>query len=88
MIGSDSEEEVKVTVKTMKNNKAVEPDAVSMEMWKILENISIGWFKNLFNTVIIKGKMPENCKKSFTVTICKGNRGMQNCENFGVLQYI
>jgi len=43
----------------MKKKKVVGPDEVSVEVWKILGNISIRWLKDIFNKLLIEGKMPE-----------------------------
>lgn len=72
LIGLVSEEEVKITENMIKKKKVVEPDEVSIEMRKILEDVSIGWSKDLFNMGLIKGKILEDWRKSFVVPIFKG----------------
>jgi len=52
-------EEVKAAVRAMKKKKVVGPDGVSSEMWKILGDVSIGRLKDLFNKLLLEGKMPE-----------------------------
>jgi len=63
LIGLVSEEEVKDAVMAMKKKKAVGPNEVPVEVWKILGDVSIGWLKDLFNKVLIEGKMPEGWRE-------------------------
>jgi hypothetical protein len=72
--GLVSEVEVNVAKKAIKKKKAVEPDGVLIEVWKILGYVSITWLKDLFNKVLIKVKMPEYWRKSFIIPIFK-NKG-------------
>jgi len=46
----------KEAVRMMKKKKVVQPDEVSVEVWKMLEYVDIRWLKNLFNKVILEGK--------------------------------
>jgi hypothetical protein len=48
-----SDKEVKVAVKVIKKKKAIGPDGMLVEAWKMLD-VSIGWLKDLFNQVLIK----------------------------------
>ncbi|KAL4149333.1 hypothetical protein QTP88_003299 [Uroleucon formosanum] len=66
----------------MKKKKAVGPDGVPAEVWKILENVSIRWLKGLFKKVLMEGKMPEVWRKSFIVPIYKGKGDIQECGNY------
>lgn len=44
----------------MQKKKAVEPDEVSVEMWKMLGSVNIGWLKDLLiYKVQVKGKRCE-----------------------------
>jgi len=58
LIGLVSEEKKKAAMRAMKKKKAVGPDEVPAEVWKILGDASIGWLKDLFNKVLVDGKMP------------------------------
>jgi hypothetical protein len=44
--------------------------------------VSIGRLKDIFNQVLIEGKCPENCRKSFIVPIFKGKDDKQECGNY------
>ncbi|KAL4104538.1 hypothetical protein QTP88_019833 [Uroleucon formosanum] len=63
LIGLVVAEEVKIAAKAMKKKKAVGPDGMPVEVWKILGNVSIRWLKDLFNKMLIEGKMPEVWRK-------------------------
>jgi len=82
LIGLVGEEEVRDAVKAMKKKKAVGPDGVPVEVWKMLGDVSIGWLKNLLNKILIEGKMPEDWRKSFIVPIFKGKGNIQECGNY------
>ena len=82
LIGLVGEEEVRDAVRAMKKIKTVGPDGVPVEVRKMLGDVSIGWLKNLFNKVLIEGKMPEDWRKSFIVPIFKGKEDIQECGNY------
>jgi len=51
---------VKYAVMAMKKKKVVGPnEVVPVKVWKILGDVSNGWLKDVFNMLLIKGKMPE-----------------------------
>jgi len=47
-----------------------------------LGDVSIGWLRDLFDKMLIEGKMPEDWRKSFIVSIIKGKRDIQECGNY------
>jgi len=51
-------------------------------VWKILGDVSIGWLKDLFNKVLIEGKMPEDWRKNFIEPIFKGKGDIQESVNY------
>lgn len=50
---------MKVTAKATKKKIGVEQNGVSVEMWTILD-VNIGRLKDLFNKVLMEGKMIED----------------------------
>jgi hypothetical protein len=53
----------------MKNKKTVRLDEVPVEVWRILGDVSIGWLKDLFNKVLMEGKMPEDRRKFYYTNV-------------------
>lgn len=41
----------------MKKKKAIKPDAVTVEIWKMLGDVNTDWLKDPFNKVFVDGKM-------------------------------
>jgi len=82
LIGAVSEEEVKAAVTAKKKKKAVLPNGVPVKVWTILRDVIIGWLKDLFNKVLIEGKIPEDWRKSFIVPIFKSKEDIQEYGNF------
>ncbi|VDL77118.1 unnamed protein product [Nippostrongylus brasiliensis] len=66
-----TEEEVQKAVKEMKIGKAVGPDRVPVEIWKVLGGYGIGWLTRFLNKITAEGRMPEAWRDSFIVPIFK-----------------
>ncbi|KAM2221020.1 hypothetical protein ACFX1S_020148 [Malus domestica] len=75
-------EEVVVALKKMKHRKAVGPDDISIEVWKVLGETSIAWLTDLFNRILKTKKMPTEWRKSTLVPIYKNKGDVQNCMNY------
>ncbi|XP_050130348.1 probable leucine-rich repeat receptor-like protein kinase At2g33170 [Malus sylvestris] len=52
-------EEVVVALKKMKHRKAVGPDDIPIEVWKVLGETGIAWLTDLFNRILKTKKMPN-----------------------------
>lgn len=39
-------------VRKMKNKNAIGPDGVQLEICKVLESLSIGWHRKIFNNIL------------------------------------
>ena len=59
-----SEFEVKETLKRMKSRKTVDPDGISIEVWRCLGEVGVRWPTNLFNKIWLIKKMPTERRKS------------------------
>jgi len=63
----------------MKKQKTVGSFEVSVNTKKILRDVSTGWFKDLFNKVLIERKKPEDWRNSFILPIFKRKGEIQEC---------
>ncbi|KAM1176204.1 hypothetical protein ACFX19_029118 [Malus domestica] len=75
-------EEVVVTLKKMKHRKAVGPDDIPIEVWKVLGETGITWLTDLFNRILKTKKMPNEWRTSTLVPIYKNKGDVQNCMNY------
>ena len=62
-----SKEEVKRSLKSIKNNKAVGPDDIPVEAWKSLGEPAIEFLTCLFNKILDGKSMPEDWRQSTQV---------------------
>ncbi|KAM1491938.1 hypothetical protein ACFX10_023920 [Malus domestica] len=75
-------EEVVVALKNMKHRKAVGPNDIPIEVWKVLGETGIAWLTDLFNRILKTKKMPNEWRKSTLVPIYKNMDDVQNCINY------
>ncbi|KAM1231943.1 hypothetical protein ACFX2G_042792 [Malus domestica] len=75
-------EEVVVALKKMKHRKAVGPDDIPIEVWKVLGETSITWLTDIFNRILKTKKMPNEWRTSTLVPIYKNKGDVQNCMNY------
>ncbi|KAM2693357.1 hypothetical protein EV2_007535 [Malus domestica] len=75
-------EKVVVALKKMKHRKAVGPDDIPIEVWKVLGETGIAWLTDLFNRILKTKKMPNEWRKSTLVPIYKNKGDVQNCMNY------
>jgi len=64
----------------MKKKRAVGPEKVLVEVWKIVGNVSIRLLKDIFNRVLVEGKMTSEWRKSVVLPIFKGKETCKNVE--------
>ena len=69
-----SREEVKNTVRRMKNDKAAGPDELPVKVWKCMGKMGIEFLTRLFNRLLMGERMPEEWKRSVLILIYK-NKG-------------
>ena len=65
----------------MKNGKATGPDDIPAEAWKLMGHRGAEVLSNLFNKIIIEGKVPHAWTISTTVPIWKGKGDVAECKN-------
>ncbi|KAM1087697.1 hypothetical protein ACFX2B_013050 [Malus domestica] len=75
-------EEVGVALKKMKHRKAVGPDDIPIEVWKVLGETGITWLTDIFNRILKTKKMPNEWRMSTLVPIYKNKGDVQNCMNY------
>jgi hypothetical protein len=76
------ESEVKDALKRMKGGKAMDPDGITIEVWKTLGDVTIVWLTKLFNLIFRLNKMPDEWRRSILVPIFKNKGGVQSCTNY------
>ena len=74
-------EEVRQAIKGMKMGKATGPTGVSAEQLKNLDDEGIEWFRDILRTIVHKGEIPEEWKKSYIVPIYKEKGDPLECKN-------
>ncbi|KAM1611225.1 hypothetical protein TB2_000020 [Malus domestica] len=75
-------EEVVVALKKMKHRKAIGPDDIPIEVWKVLGETGITWLTDLFNRILKTKKMPNKWRTSTLVPIYKNKGDVQNYMNY------
>jgi len=64
----------------MKKKKAVRPDEMSVEVWKMLGIVSIWWLKDLFNKVLIREKCQKSGERALWYLYLKAKETYKNFE--------
>ena len=75
-------EEVKHALHRIKTGKAVDPDGISVEVWKIARQKATAWLQRLFNRMLTGEQMPREWRDSWVVPIYKGKGDAQECKNY------
>ena len=75
-------QEVRAAMAKMKNGKAVGPSGVAAEMLKGAGEVGIKWMTELCNAVVREGRIPEDWKKSWMVSIYKGKGDALECGSY------
>ncbi|XP_013169614.1 PREDICTED: uncharacterized protein LOC106119245, partial [Papilio xuthus] len=82
MVKEISVEEVKKAVQGMKNGKAVGPDGIPVEVWKLLKADGWVWLTLFFNKLLQEEVIPDEwCARSL-VPIFKNKGDVQICNNY------
>uniref|UniRef100_A0A914XJV1 Reverse transcriptase domain-containing protein n=1 Tax=Plectus sambesii TaxID=2011161 RepID=A0A914XJV1_9BILA len=74
--------EVENALHKMKVGKAVGPNGIPAEAWKVCGNTSIIWLTVLFNKILESGKMPDAWRSSMIVPIYKKKGDVQQCSSY------
>ena len=74
--------EVEAAMKKMRNGKAVGPDCIPVEIWKMMGRPACEWLQCLFNRMLHGEKMPVEWRLSWLVPVYKGKGDVQECKNY------
>ena len=77
-----SEEEVVAALGKAKSAKAVGPDGIPNEVWKVVGERAIVWLVRLFNKLMDGDRMPDEWRQSWMVPLFKGKGDVQECKNY------
>ena len=73
--------DLKMALKRMKSGKAVGPDGIPGEIWKLTGRKVSEWLQCMFNKMLLGDKMSEEWRESCLVPIFKGKGDVQECKN-------
>jgi hypothetical protein len=73
--------EVKEALKKIKTNKALEPDDISIKIWRCLGDITIVYLTKLFSTIFQSNKMSDEWRINILVSFFKNKGDIQSCTN-------
>ena len=74
--------EVERALRKMKAGKAVGPDGIPVEIWKLVGGKATTWLQCLFNRILLGEKMPKEWRESWVVPLYKGKGDAQECKNY------
>ena len=74
--------EVVKALARMKNGKAVGPDEIPVEVWKMLGEEGIDLLWDLFKKIYEQEMVPDEWRNSFVVPIFKEKGDVQDCNNY------
>ncbi|HXJ94687.1 MAG TPA: reverse transcriptase domain-containing protein [Terriglobia bacterium] len=74
--------EVKAAIAKAKDGKAPGPTGVVAEMLKAAGDVGIQWMTDLCNAVVVEGKIPDDWKKSWMVSVYKGKGDALECGSY------
>ena len=75
-------EEVTKNMQRMKNEKAVGPDDIPVEVWKCLGESALKFLTKMYNRTMESEIMPEEWRYSVLIPIFKNKGDVQNCSNY------
>ena len=77
------EEEVAAAMKRMKRGKAVGPDNIPVEAWKVLGWLGVEILTDIFAKIMETEKIPDEWRRSSTlIPIFKNKGDIQECGNY------
>ncbi|CAK1580055.1 unnamed protein product [Parnassius mnemosyne] len=71
-----------MAVRNMKNGKAVGPDGIPVEVWKLLRADGWKWLSLFFGKLLQEEQIPEEWCSSILVPIFKNKGDVQNCSSY------
>ena len=72
----------------IKNEKAVGPADIPVEVWKCLGEIALEFLTKLYNTTIESERMSEELRDSVLIPIFKNKGDVQSCSNYRGIKLI
>ncbi|XP_026498876.1 uncharacterized protein LOC113402778 [Vanessa tameamea] len=69
-------------LKSMKNGKALGPDDIPVEVWKVLKTDGYMWLTLFFNKLLHEETIPQEWCSSSLVPIFKNKGDVQDCNNY------
>lgn len=75
-------EEVKCALRKMEAGKAVGPDGIPGDVWKLVGEKATTWLQGLFNRMLLGEQMPREWRESWVVPLYKGKGEAQDCKNY------
>src|SRR5271155_4952879 len=75
-------QEVREATRKMKSGKAAGPSGVVAEMIKAAGEVCIQWMTDLFNAIVMEGKVLADWSKSWLVSIYKGKGDAMECGSY------
>ncbi|KAI8431531.1 hypothetical protein MSG28_016031 [Choristoneura fumiferana] len=60
--------EIKLAIRKMEHNKALGPDNVPVDIWKLLGEDALPWLTSFFNKIAFEGKIPASMLVDATIT--------------------
>ena len=77
-----TEQKVKIAIKQMKKGKAAGPLEVTVEILQAAGEAGIRWVMEICNAVLKEGKVPEDWKRSWIVSVYKGKGDALECGSY------
>ena len=75
-------DEVRAAVNGMKNGKALGPDGIPVEVWKLLRMDGWTWLALFFNKLLLEEAIPDEWCNSSLVPIFKNKGDVLDCNNY------
>ncbi|EYC32478.1 hypothetical protein Y032_0003g1601 [Ancylostoma ceylanicum] len=81
-VQSWSVEEIRKEMKKMKIGKAVGPDGVPVEAWKVLGESGLLWLTTFFNNITRSERIPDAWRDSVVIPVFKRKGDIMDCANY------
>ncbi|KAL0820815.1 hypothetical protein ABMA28_005493 [Loxostege sticticalis] len=75
-------QEIKNALRKMEFNKALGPDNIPADIWKLLMDDALPWLTELFNNILIQAKIPNSWRSSYLCPLYKNKGDVSNCNNY------
>jgi hypothetical protein len=74
--------EIKDALKKMKGGKVIDPNGITIEVWRSLRGVTIVLLTKLFNLIFRLNKMSDEWRRIILVPIFKNKGDVQSCTNY------